>query len=219
MRTTLAHTMHAQTPMPACMHTHAHMHAHTCIWAHPCMHTFACNQNDCAAPLLASAQSDNVVAVPSADLQHFANFCGFCALLPFLTLRMDEGACFISLLAVGTPWCEMPTKDELSFQEWLERAFGPDGAPQGLSASEGRQMEFLTALGSRVGGDALLKPRDALDVPQPARPASGVVRLGFRKVHISPQLRSQITLHKTKSIFGKKTKCPLRSWVVVLPQG
>ena len=105
----------------------------------------------------------------------------------------------------------MPTKDELSFQEWLERAFGPDGAPQGLSASERRQMEFLTALGSRVGGDALLKPRDALDVPQPARPASGVVRLGFRKVCISSQLRRQMLFQRTKSIFGNKTESPLRS--------
>ena len=81
-----------------------------------------------------------------------------------------------------------------------------------------RDDEFLTGFGSRPGGDALLKPKSALDVPQPegVKMGSGVVRLGFRHVLIEEHVKVVMKTRPWKSLFGEHTCSPLRSWVVVL---
>ncbi len=103
-----AHTMHAQTPMLACMHTHACMHActHTCICAHPCMHMRTCKMivlPHCWPRLKLFRGKLLPVAVPSTDLQRVSRLV-VCSLWPLvLRLRMAEVTCFLSLLAMGTP--------------------------------------------------------------------------------------------------------------------
>ena len=130
---------------------------------------------------------------------------------------MTEIGCLVSLFGTGTPWCE--TAEDISFSNWAIQVFGAGGAPpETIIPTNRREDEFLTALGSRPGGEALLKPRSALDVAQPegVKMGSGVVRLGFRHVFIPEDIKAQMETLPGKSLFGAKTHTPVRSWVVVL---
>ena len=90
------------------------------------------------------------------------------ALTLFFPTPMTEIGCLVSLFGTGTPWCE--TAEDISFSNWAIQVFGAGGAPpETIIPTNRREDEFLTALGSRPGGDALLKPRSALDVAQPDR--------------------------------------------------
>ena len=125
--------------------------------------------------------------------------------------------CFVTLVAIGKPWCETGERGPYPFRECAEQSYNRDGAPRtGIDSttcfSEG---EFLTAMSTRPGGHALLKPKDATFTDHDPGVCSRVVKVGFRQVTIPKRVTEFLMKHEYKGIYATKTKKPWNSWAVV----